>query len=435
ARQWGWLCQIHRLFLIAFLMLFATLGLKYTAGEWECSLSDLGKALQSQSCKDQLYESLKLPARGHINCSRIIRGDVEEVQKALLRRLQVKTQPEPLTPKDYINLTKDCALFKAARRFIEVPLSREEADFPIAYSMVIHEKIPMFDRLLRSIYAPQNLYCVHVDRKAPEDFQEAVRGIASCFPNVFVASKLERVVYTSWSRVQADLNCMEDLLRSRVPWRYLLNTCGTDFPLKTNAETVRALKFLNGRNNLESEKPSSIKRDRWKFHHQVGEAVVRTGTEKSPPPHGSPMFSGSAYMVVTRAFVQHLFQNPTVQQFLEWSKDTYSPDEHIWATLHRMPGVPGSVPSNDKYQLSDVNSVARLVKWEYLEGDVSKGAPYPPCTGTHRRAVCVYGLGDLHWLLQSHHLLANKFDPDVDEGAIQCLEEYLRHKALYGTEP
>ncbi|CAB1344772.1 unnamed protein product [Coregonus sp. 'balchen'] len=39
-----------------------------------------------------------------------------------------------------------------------------------------------------------------------------------------------------------------------------------------------------------------------------------------------------------------------------------------------------------------MNAIARMVKWSYLEGDVRKGAPYPPCSGASRRAVCVYGL-------------------------------------------
>nr|XP_048723922.1 beta-1,3-galactosyl-O-glycosyl-glycoprotein beta-1,6-N-acetylglucosaminyltransferase 3 [Caretta caretta] len=432
-REIKYRCQIQRLLFMGFLMLFATVVLKYSS--WECNFSDLGKEtvhMKSESCKDHLYQSLKLSPRGQINCSRIVRGDVKAVEEALLSRLQKKTKSEPLTPKDYVNLTKDCAHFKQRRRFVEFPLSKEEEEFPIAYSMVVHEKTEMFERLLRSIYTPQNIYCVHVDLKSLDEFREAVRGIASCFENVFVATKLERVVYASWSRVQADLNCMEDLLKSNVPWRYLLNTCGTDFPIKTNAEIVRTLKFLNGRNNMESEKPSSIKEARWKYHHHVENSVIRTTKEKSPPPQASPMFTGNAYVVITRDFVQALFENPTAQQLLEWSKDTYSPDEHIWATLHRMPSMPGSVPYNNKYEVSDLNAVARLVKWSYLEGDVSKGAPYPPCTGIHQREVCVYGVGDLHWMLQNHHLLANKFDPKVDENAIQCLEEYLRYKSVYG---
>ncbi|XP_060116127.1 beta-1,3-galactosyl-O-glycosyl-glycoprotein beta-1,6-N-acetylglucosaminyltransferase 3 [Heteronotia binoei] len=417
------------------LMLFATVVLKYTS--WECRFDDLGKDTedpQTQLCKDQLYQSLRLSPKNEIHCSQITRGDTGMVQEALLRRLEKKNQKVTLNEGDYLNMTQNCRLFKESRRYIQFPLSDEEEDFPIAYSMVIHNQIEMFERLLRSIYAPQNVYCIHVDKKSPETFKEAVRAIASCFNNVIVASKLEHVVYASWSRVQADLNCMEDLLESKVRWRYLLNTCGTDFPIKTNAEIVRALKALNRQNNMESERPSSIKETRWKYSHEVKDHIFRTNTLKSPPPHGSPMFTGNAYMVVTREFVQHLFEDPTAKQFLEWNKDTYSPDEHLWATLHRMPGVPGSVPTSAKYDLTDMNAIVRAVKWSYLAGDIRKGAPYPPCTGISRRAVCIYGVGDLHWLIAQRHLLANKFDPTVDEYAIQCLEEYLRYKAIYGKE-
>ncbi|KGL77295.1 Beta-1,3-galactosyl-O-glycosyl-glycoprotein beta-1,6-N-acetylglucosaminyltransferase 3, partial [Tinamus guttatus] len=316
-----------------------------------------------------------------INCSAIVRGDVAALQAAALSRLEVANRKVPRLPEEYLNLTRDCGYYKAMRRFIEFPLSLEEAEFPIAYSMVIHDKIEMFERLLRSLYAPQNLYCIHVDSKSTATFQEAVRAIAACFPNVFVASRLENVVYASWSRLQADLNCMQDLLQSPIPWRYLLNTCGTDFPIKTNAEIVRTLKLLQGQNSMESTKPSILKQQRWQYHHEVTHSIFRTATKKAPPPHGYPMFTGNAYFVASRAFVEHLFQSPTVQQFLEWAKDTYSPDEHVWATLNRMPGVPGAVPYHNKFELSDMNAVARLVKWQYLEGDISKGAPYPPCTG------------------------------------------------------
>eukprot|EP00061_Rhincodon_typus_P002708 g18258.t1 len=124
------------------------------------------------------------------------------------------------------------------------------------------------------------------------------------------------------------------------------------------------------------------------------------------------MFTGNAYFVASRAFVNHLFQSPEIQKFLKWAEDTYSPDEHVWATLQRIPTVPGSNPHNSKYHMSDMAAIARMVKWSYMEGDITKGAPYPKCTGTHRHAVCIFGSGDLHWIVQQHHLFANKFDPD-----------------------
>ncbi|XP_047210098.1 beta-1,3-galactosyl-O-glycosyl-glycoprotein beta-1,6-N-acetylglucosaminyltransferase 3 [Girardinichthys multiradiatus] len=367
-------------------------------------------------------------------CLAVISGDVEGKKAELQVLLSSRSKKKTLSEDFYINATLDCAAYIENRGFIKVPLSEEEANFPIAYSMVIHEKIEMFERLLRSIYAPQNIYCVHIDQKSSLGFHRAVKKIVSCFPNVFVTSKLETVVYASWSRVQADLNCMKDLLQSEVQWRYLLNTCGTDFPIKTNREMVMALKALSGRNSLETEATSEYKKHRWQYRHNVTNSVVWTDVRKSPPPIRTPMFSGNAYFVVSRAFVKHVMQDREVQNFMEWEKDTYSPDEHLWATLQRMPSVPGSAPANSKYEVSDMQALARAVKWAYLAGDMTKGAPYYPCTGIYRRAVCVYGAGDLLWLLRQQHLFANKFDPEVDDISIRCLESILRFKAL-GHDP
>ncbi|XP_069481376.1 beta-1,3-galactosyl-O-glycosyl-glycoprotein beta-1,6-N-acetylglucosaminyltransferase 3-like [Ambystoma mexicanum] len=428
-------CHIRHLVVLACLLGSAILVLKTQPWSGDCDQKNLKRShTVRKHCMDQLHTSLELTFGGEIDCPKIIQGEKNAVKQAILGKLLVKNKKSGVMENSYLNWTKDCNAYKVRRRFIYFPLSREEEDFPIAYSMVIHNNIEMFERLLRAIYTPQNIYCVHVDRKSPEIYQRAVRSIVSCFENVFVASKLERVVYATWSRVQADLNCMEDLLKSGVQWRYLINTCGTDFPIKTNAEIVRTLKVLDGRNSLESDRTTKRKKMRWQFHYTSNHFIVKTKTEKRPPPISSPMFAGSAYFIVSRRFVQYISVDPTVQQLMQWEKDTYSPDEHLWATLQRMPGVPGSTPHNAKYDLSDMNAIARLVKWKFMEGDVKKGAPYSPCTGVHLRNVCVFGAGDLKWMIRQPHLFANKFNPKTDNYAIQCLESYLRDKALSEME-
>lgn len=368
----------------------------------------------------------------NINCTKILQGDANEIQKVKLEMLTVKFRKRPRwTPSDYINMTSDCPSFIKMRKYIVEPLSKEEEGFPIAYSIVVHHKIEMLDRLLRAIYMPQNFYCIHVDKKSEDSFIAAVMGIASCFSNVFVASQLENVIYASWSRVQADLNCMKDLYRMNANWKYLINLCGLDFPIKTNLEIVRKLKSFMGENNMETEKMPSNKEERWKKHHVViNGKLTNTGTVKVHPPLKTPLFSGSAYFVVSREYVRYVLENENIQKFMEWAQDTYSPDEYLWATIQRIPEVPGSLSLSHKYDLSDMHSVARFVKWQYFEGDVAQGAPYPPCNGVHVRSVCVFGAGDLNWMLRKHHFFANKFDLDVDLFAIQCLDEHLRHKAL-----
>ena len=103
------------------------------------------------------------------------------------------------------------AKFKTTRQYVKAPLSDAEFNFPLAYSIVIHKDAGLVERLLRSIYRPQNFYCFHVDKKASAEFYNAINDISKCFPNVFLPEQRENVIYGHFSRFQADLNCMKRL--------------------------------------------------------------------------------------------------------------------------------------------------------------------------------------------------------------------------------
>lgn len=356
---------------------------------------------------------------------------------ALGKSLELRKRKPPLpSDKSMVNATLDCGQFLGSRGYNEVQISEQELDFPLAFSLVVHKDAPMVERLLRAIYAPHNIYCIHYDQKSSSDFTEAILGLARCLPNVFVASKLEAVQYGGISRLRADLNCISDLLQSSIRWRYIINLCGQDFPLRSNAELVSELKALKGMNMLETARPSTAKKQRFTDHFELKDAQsqylavpVRTAQKKAPPPHNIEIFVGSAYFVLSREFVNFVFWSPQVKDFLAWSEDTYSPDEHFWATLIRMPGVPGEIKRSDP-DISDLMSKTRLVKWEYLEGSL-----YPACTGVHVHSVCIYGAAELRWLLNDGHWFANKFDLKVDPVVIECLERNLteRQRAIVTT--
>ncbi|KAF7217459.1 beta-1,3-galactosyl-O-glycosyl-glycoprotein beta-1,6-N-acetylglucosaminyltransferase 4 [Nothobranchius furzeri] len=361
----------------------------------------------------------------NINCSSIYDMDPVEVGKSLvIRRNKVEAEDGSL-----IDLMDDCSLFIETRGYDDVCISEEEKDFPLAYSLVVHKNAWMVERLIRAAYSPNNIYCVHYDQKSSAQFVTAMKGLARCLPNVFISSKHEEVFYASISRLKADLNCLSDLLNSQVRWKYVINLCGQDFPLKSNIELVSELRKLMGANMLETSRPSSLKKQRFMFHHELkdisfeyGKLPVKTQQEKTPPPHGIEMFIGNAYFVLSRDFIVHMNSSTVVKDFLAWSEDTYSPDEHFWATLVRVPGVPGEVPRSQP-DITDLMSKTRLVKWQYLEENL-----YPPCTGQHVRSVCIFGAAEMRWLLSYGHWFANKFDPKVDPILIQCLEEKLEEK-------
>ncbi|KAG8011983.1 Beta-1 [Nibea albiflora] len=367
------------------------------------------------------------------NCSAILQGEREALDQAKVLLISKDFQKSVRIPDEYyINATQDCSEFRLSRKYLMFPLSQEEEDFPLAYSIVVHHKVQNFEQLLRAIYAPQNIYCVHVDKKSDVSVFAAIKAITSCFPNVFMVSKPLSVVYGHWSRVQADINCMADLYKISTEWKYLMNLCGQDFPLKTNLEIVRMLRSLRGGNSLESEQMTEDKKWRVTNVHQVVDGKIqRTNKKKGSPPFNLPILTGNAYIVVSRGYIRSVLEDNRIHALIKWSKDTYSPDEFFWATIQRMPGVPGSTRPNRKYDLTDIHAIARLVKWQGHEGPQdSLQSVYTECHGHHVRGICVYGAGDLQWMVEQHHLFANKFDTDRDPIAVYCLEKYLRYKAL-----
>lgn len=361
--------------------------------------------------------------RYNINCNAIYDLDPVEVGKSLvIRNNFVEEQDGGL-----VNLTSNCPHYLSSRGYGAIQVSEEEKDFPLAYSMVVHKSAWMVERLLRSVYSPNNLYCIHYDQKSSAQFKLAMANLARCLPNVFIASKLESVIYAHITRLKADLNCLSDLLESKIKWRYSINLCGQDFPLRSNRELVAELRKLRGQNMVETSRPSKYKSKRFSFQHKLvdvkfeySKLPAKTNVAKDPPPHGIKMFIGSAYFVLSREFVTYVHHSPQVKDFLKWSEDTFSPDEHFWATLTRIPGVPGEVPRSEG-DITDLMSKTRLVKWHYLEGIL-----YPSCTGKHVRSVCVYGAAELRWLLNDGHWFANKVDHKVDPVLVQCLEEKLQ---------
>lgn len=75
------------------------------------------------------------------------------------------------------------------------------------------------------------------------------------------------------------------------------------------------------------------------------------GKEKGPPPFNLNIMSGNAYIVVNQGYVRSMLEDEWVQTLIEWAKDTFRPDEFLWATIQLMPGVPGST-TNMTWQTS-----------------------------------------------------------------------------------
>lgn len=107
--------------------------------------------------------------------------------------------------------------------------TNEELEYPIAFTLLMHENLDQSLLLLSAIYRTHNLYSIHLDGKVQGQLREALMAFSSCFANIFVADVSVDVVYASGRRLLADIEAMKTLLslpRSKYNWKYLINLCG-----------------------------------------------------------------------------------------------------------------------------------------------------------------------------------------------------------------
>ena len=188
------------------------------------------------------------PTAPSISCHRLLQGDTRELDTA------AKVTPAGFfSSSSLIQATRDCPGFIRKRKYMSGDSVAEERAFPIAYSIVMYKSSGMAERLLRAIYRPHNVYCVHVDSKADNTTHTAMAQLAACFNNVFVVREPVAVHWAYYGVLEAELICTKLLLR-HPGWRYFINLTGQEFPLKTNLEIVRILRILNGTNDISSYK-------------------------------------------------------------------------------------------------------------------------------------------------------------------------------------
>ncbi|CAJ0572384.1 unnamed protein product, partial [Mesorhabditis spiculigera] len=143
-----------------------------------------------------------------------------------------------------------CAAFKTQFHFQERPLSREEADFPLAYGLVVYKNIMQVLHMLSAFYQPQNLYCIAMDGHSNETFKALMRNVGGCFSNIHII-EIPRIGWGEYGIVTAVWSCLKYAAASQNQWKYYQYLSGVDVPLKTNLEMVRIFKALNGSMNME----------------------------------------------------------------------------------------------------------------------------------------------------------------------------------------
>lgn len=305
--------------------------------------------------------------------------------------------------------------------------SDEEEKFPISYVVVFHHHTQQILRLLKVLWRPQNLFCLHPDAKQGEKFVKFFRDFASCFDNIFIASKLERVIYAHHTIMDAQLNCMQDLLKYREKrWKYVITLCGTELPLKTNRQIVTSLKQLKGGTGIVTHELDDEGKKRFDKQIEVGPDgnVHFTTTPLGPPPRGIPLKKSWDFFALTRPFIKFILTNKKAIDFRHYLRNVFIPEEHFFASLYWVKEAPDGQYARD--QTGTIPLVSDMV-WV----DQNNRKSGPPCSGEGVHNICILSSGDLNTvyvkgvLRRMPQFFYNKYFMHVDHVVMDCMEQRL----------
>merc|ERR1719342_878809 len=322
---------------------------------------------------------------------------------------------------------------------IEMPrfssVNQQELDFPLAYVITAFTDPRNVELSLATIFRPHNSYCIHIDQKSDKIFRETLENIMTCYRNkfsdswIFSSNVSESVVWGHYSIVQAELNCLNDLMESNRNWLYALDMAGSEVMTYTNKELVANLSANLGEIYTESFPMSAfnLNRLKWKTVLTSKNQLQITDIPLGPIPFNLTIYKGAKAWKLPREFVQFLLTHPVANEFLEFCKYTYIPDETVIATLSRISDM---IPNQNSSGFN--SSTDWLVKQNYeplgryhfqLWSSIE-------CRGTIRNSVCVFSLADLSTILKAQSIVINKVMTVHDPTIGECLRDTVRRREI-----
>ena len=185
--------------------------------------------------------------------------------------------------------TKNCSTYFNTMPVLEhlQPQNIESAEFPLAFSHLVHHEIGdnhtqltsikclkrlffpftgILEAFLAIYFRPSDSHCIYIDKKATETVRAAIEGLVKCYrqkfyssdeessKHVFIHEESEVILWGDISILNADRACMRRLLvndkDSKLGWKYFLNLAGSELPLKSEERLREILKGLNGDNGI-----------------------------------------------------------------------------------------------------------------------------------------------------------------------------------------
>lgn len=234
--------------------------------------------------------------------------------------LTTLTSPEgvPLFP-FYRSATARASVFVESKLH---PISTSSIPPPPRFAYLISGSTgdgDMLKRTLQALYHPRNSYVVHLDlESSPEerlDLQNYVKSqpLFAKFGNVRMITKANLVTYRGPTMVANTLHAAAILLREGGDWDWFINLSASDYPLVTQDDLLHAFSYLPRDLNF-LDHTSNIG---WKEYQRAKPIIIDPGlymtkkadvfwvTQRRSVPTAFKLFTGSAWMALSRPFVDY----------------------------------------------------------------------------------------------------------------------------------
>nr|AFK34902.1 unknown [Lotus japonicus] len=175
-------------------------------------------------------------------------------------------------------------------------------------------------RTLKALYHPRNQYAVHLDLEAPPlerlDLANFVKNepLLAQLGNVRMIVKANLVTYRGPTMVTNTLHAAAVLFKEGGNWDWFINLSASDFPLVTQDDLLHTLSSVPRHLNF-IEHTSDIG---WKEDQRAKPVIIDPAlysinksdvfwvTEKRSVPSAYKLFTGSAWMMLSRQFVEYM---------------------------------------------------------------------------------------------------------------------------------
>ncbi|XP_057778922.1 beta-glucuronosyltransferase GlcAT14C [Salvia miltiorrhiza] len=226
-------------------------------------------------------------------------------------------------------------------------------------------------RLLQASYHPRNYYLLHLDLEASDSERlELAKYVKSAavirsFKNVMVMGKGDLVTPKGPTAMASTLHAIAVLLKQPKRWDWFVNLGASDYPLMPQDDLLHIFSYLpRDLNFLEHTSDFG-----WKEYQRTRPIIIDPGLyhskksgvfwakEKRSLPASFKLFTGSAWVVLSRSFLE----------FCIWGWDNLPRTLLMYYTnfLSSAEGYFHTVMCNHKhYQNTTVNHDLHYIKWE-----------------------------------------------------------------------